>query len=104
MSWSEGRRLSSLTTGGNTTTYTYDLNGLRNKKVNADGTWVEYFIADGKTIGETLHRANNTEVYDMRYTFDENGDVCGISIWRSNVTGWEKYYFLKNLQVDVLAI
>ena len=104
MTWNEGRQLASLTTGGKTTTYTYDLNGLRTKKVNPDGTWVKYFIGDGKILGETLHTADNHEVYDMRYTFDENGEVCGISLWNQGDTAWTKYYFVKNLQGDVLAV
>ena len=104
MTWNEGRQLASLTTGGKTTTYAYDLNGFRTKKVNPDGTWVKYFVGDGKILGETLHAADNHEVYDMRYTFDENGEVCGISLWNQGDTAWTKYYFVKNLQGDVLAV
>ncbi len=104
MAWSEGRNLASLTTGGKTATYTYDMNGLRTKKTSLDGTWVKYFVGDGKILGETLYGTDNVWVYDMRYTFDENGDVCGISLWNQGDTSWTKYYFVKNLQGDVLAV
>ena len=84
--------------------FTYDMNDLRAKKVNPDGTWGKYFVGDGKILGETLHAADNHEVYDMRYAFGENGVVRGISLWNKGDTAWTKYYFVKSLQGDVFAL
>ena len=38
------------------------------------------------------------------YSRKENGEVCGISLWNRGDTSWTKYYFVKNLQGDVLAV
>ncbi|MBO5657782.1 MAG: hypothetical protein J6R94_06325, partial [Agathobacter sp.] len=39
----------------------------------------------------------------MRYIFDENGTVCGYSV-STNGSSWTEYYFVRNLQGDVLQV
>ena len=104
MTWSEGRRLASLTGNGKTYTYSYDRDGIRTKKAGSDGSSRKYYIVDGKAVGETVYKANGSFAYNLRYTFDENGSVCGVSYWGPGATAWTKYYFTKNLQGDVTAV
>ena len=110
--WTEGRRLESLTyhpeSGSDkTTTYQYNDAGLRTKKTNQDGTYTVYHIADGRYVGETRFNANGTPQLYIRYTYDENDSVVGISLWHEYEDGsgvWVDYYFVKNLQGDVLQV
>ena len=104
MAWTEGRRLGSVTVGGKSFTYTYDRNGIRSGKTSSDGSSRKYYLVDGKAVGETVYKANGSFAYNLRYTFDENGSVCGISYWGPGATAWTKYYFTKNLQGDVTAV
>lgn len=103
--WAEGRRMQSVTTGQNQTTgYEYNADGLRTNKTNPDGSYIEYYIADGRYIGE-IHRTENNEIaLYIRYVYDESGSVVGISLWDSDDTAWTEYYFVKNLQGDVLQV
>ena len=41
---------------------------------------------------------------DMRYTFDQNGSPAGFSLKNAGETAWTEYYFVKNLQGDVLKV
>ena len=104
MAWTEGRRLGSVTVGGKSFTYTYDRNGIRSGKTSSDGSSRKYYLVDGKVVGETVYKANGSFAYNLRYTFDENGSVCGVSYWGPGATAWTKYYFTKNLQGDVTAV
>ena len=41
----------------------------------------------------------------IRYNYDESGSVVGISLWEAGVdTQWTDFYFVKNLQGDVLQV
>ena len=40
----------------------------------------------------------------MRYTFDQNGSPAGFSLKNAGETAWTEYYFVKNLQGDVLKV
>ena len=104
MTWAEGRRLGSVTVGGKSFTYTYDRSGIRSGKTSSDGSSRKYYLVDGKAVGETVYKANGSFAYNLRYTFDENGSICGVSYWGPGATAWTKYYFTKNLQGDVTAV
>ena len=104
MAWTEGRRLGSVTVGGKSFTYTYDRSGIRSGKTSSDGSSRKYYLVDGKAVGETVYKANGSFAYNLRYTFDENGSICGVSYWGPGATAWTKYYFTKNLQGDVTAV
>ena len=103
--WTEGRRLKTYTYNDETTAYEYDYTGLRTKKTNPDGTYTVYHIADGRYIGETQYGSDNIPDLYIRYIYDENESVTGISLWYAGVSnGWDNYYFIKNLQGDVLRV
>ena len=104
-SWSEGRRLSSVAwpAGGQTTTYEYDHNGVRTKKITQSGT-VVYDLVNSQAVGETRYNADGSVSVYIRYLFDESGTAIGIGLWYPEDTAWTDYYFVKNLQGDVLQV
>ena len=104
MVWTEGRRLASLTKNGKTTSYQYDFNRQRILKTLSDGRKIEYFEVEGRTVGHTEYTSTGTQAYDMRYIFGDDGSIVGFSYWGSGYTAWVHYYFVKNLQGDVMYV
>ncbi len=104
-SWSEGRRLSSVvwSAGGQTTTYEYDHNGVRTKKITQSGA-VVYDLVNSQAVGETRYNADGSVSVYIRYLFDGAGTIVGIGLWNPADTAWTDYYFVKNLQGDVLQV
>ena len=87
LTWEKGRQLKSF--DGNT--YTYNANGIRTSKI-VNGIKHEYTLDGTKILRETWDGNTLIPLYD-----NEDG-VCGILY--NNVP----YYFIKNLQGDVIAI
>ena len=104
MTWRNGRELDSLTVGGKKTSYQYDVNGLRTKKTNPDGSYTQYYIVDGLTVGERRFTTTDSVSLTLRYLYDENRSPVGFGLKYPTETGWTNYYFAKNLQGDVTAI
>ncbi|MBP3451644.1 MAG: hypothetical protein J6J73_02510 [Agathobacter sp.] len=102
LSWTEGRKLATITTGGKTTNYLYDASGNRIKKTNSDGSYILYVIANGTAIGEKHYSAEDELVKTLRYIYDENGSVCGYV--ENSADGAGTYCFIKNLQGDVTHV
>ena len=102
LSWTEGRKLATITTDGKTTNYLYDANGNRIKKTNSDGSYILYVIANGTAIGEKHYSAQDELTKTLRYIYDENGSVCGYM--ENSADGGGTYYFIKNLQGDVTHV
>lgn len=85
--WEKGRQLKSF----GTTTYTYNANGIRtSKKVN--GVTHTYLLDGTKVLQESWSNRTLAPMYD------HNDEVCGIAY---NGT---PYYFVKNLQGDIIEI
>ena len=87
LTWEKGRQLKSF--DGNT--YTYNANGIRTAKT-VNGVKHEYTLDGTKILRETWDGNTLVPLYD-----NEDG-VCGII--HNNIP----YYFIKNLQGDVIAI
>ena len=51
LTWANGRQLATLTKSGKTTSYEYDINGQRTKKV-ANGVTTEYYLNEGTIVAE----------------------------------------------------
>ena len=94
--WSNGRKLASATQNGATTTFTYDGEGIRIRKVSGNTT-VDYIVIGGTICGEI--RTENGTTTKMHYLFDENGTRIGFV-----VDGEDSYYYRFNLQGDVTGI
>ena len=87
LTWEKGRQLKSF----DDNTYTYNANGIRTSKT-VDGITHTYILDGTKILRETW--CDNTLVP----LYDNEDSVCGILY---NNT---PYYFIKNLQGDVIAI
>ena len=91
LTWQNGRQLATLTKGGATSSYSYDINGNRTKKV-ANGTTTEYYLNEGTIVAEK--KGSNI----IRYLFDENGGRFGFEY------NGARYYYAFNGQGDVIGI
>ena len=94
--WVNGRKLGSVTQNGTTTTFNYDGEGNRIRKVSGNTT-VEYIVIGGTICGEI--RTENGTTTTLHYLFDENGARIGFV-----VNGTNTYYYRFNLQGDVTGI
>ena len=86
-----GRQLERITDGDNTYVYAYNTDGDRVSKT-VNGVKTEYFyngsiLAGQKTGDETLI-----------FMYDNNGDAFGF------IYNGEEYYYIKNVQNDIVAI
>ena len=87
----DGRELASVVKGGVTTSYTYGADGLRTQKQYGSTTY-NYYYVDGRLVRMTW--ANSY----IDFLYDESGSVY------SFVYDGDQYYFVKNLQGDVVKI
>ena len=87
LTWEKGRQLKSF--DGNT--YTYNANGIRTSK-NVDGIKHTYTLDGTKILRETWGENTLIPLYD------NEDSVCGIDY------NGEPYYFIRNLQGDVIVI
>ncbi len=93
--WSDGRKLTGVTKGTDNISYTYDSNGLRTSKT-VNGTVTEYYWLDGTLYAE---KTGNQYIY---YHYDDNGIAYGFTV--VNGTATTDYYYIHNLQGDVIGI
>jgi YD repeat-containing protein len=89
--WENGREMSLSYHNGILTTYEYGADGLRTQKTYGSTTY-NYYYADGQLIRQTW----GTHYIDFLY--DETGSVYSI------INDGTQYYFVKNLQGDVVQI
>ena len=85
--WEKGRQLKSF----DNIQYTYNANGIRNSKT-VDGIKHD-FVLDGVKILKETYGSHTIETL-----YDNSDSVCGI------IYNGTPYYFLKNLQGDVISI
>ncbi len=55
-------------------------------------------------MGETRYNTDGSVSLYIRYLFDETGSIVGIGLWEADDVAWTDYYFVKNLQGDVLQV
>ncbi len=89
--WEHGRELASMTDGETTWDYTYNADGLRTKRTNGTTTY-NYLYLNGQLVKETI---GETAMY---FAYDADGKP--MSVLYNDVT----YYYVTNLQGDVVAI
>ena len=92
MTWEHGRLLSYLQTADNSVSYKYDSNGMRTQKTDNSGTTYYYYDSDKNLIG--LTKGNNT----LLFYYDSDENVTSFKY------GDTVYYYVKNLQGDVVKI
>ncbi len=91
MTWANGRQLDTLTKSGTIVSYSYDIDGIRTKKV-VNGVTTEYYVDEGTIVAQT------DGSHFIRYLFDENGTRFGLEY------DGALYYYLFNVQGDVIGI
>ena len=96
LTWEKGRQLKSFTkSDGTAISYTYNANGIRTSKT-IGGIRHDYTLDGAKILREAWY-ASGVDRYIIPL-YDNEDSVCGI-----NYCG-TPFYFLKNLQGDVIAI
>ena len=93
MTWF-GRQLKTYAKGGTTTTYLYDDSGLRTRKT-VGSTTTDYLYLGGNLV---YQKSGTTEIY---FYYDAQG-VAGFTY--TNGSTVETYYYMKNLQGDIINI
>lgn len=103
--WTEGRRLQNATKGSSSTSYAYDADGLRTRKTNSDGSYIDYYWADGMLLAERKCNASGTQQYVIKFLYDESCLPVGMS-YHSGASNdwWSNYYYAKNLQGDIVGL
>ena len=95
-SWEAGRQLASMSKSGTDVAYQYNADGLRTKKTvtqSGASTVYEYLWNESRLVGQ---KVGNDAV---RILYDANDEPVGFTVNDS-----ASYFYVKNLQGDVLAI
>ena len=87
----QGRELTKITSGSNTYSYKYDADGIRTSKT-VNGTKTEFFLNGSQIL------AQKTGDSVMLFFYDSTGKRVGFA------NGDTLYYYLYNVQGDVIAI
>ena len=94
--WEAGRQLASMSKSGTDVAYQYNADGLRTKKTvtqSGASTVYEYLWNESRLVGQ---KVGNDAV---RILYDANDEPVGFTVNDS-----ASYFYVKNLQGDVLAI
>lgn len=91
MSW-QGRQLASATGDGKSLSFTYDSEGIRTSKT-VDGVKTEYLLNGTQILAQKT--VSNT----LCFFYDQQGNRVGMAD-----SGNHFYYYLYNLQGDVIAL
>ena len=111
LTWTQGRRLGSITKGSDTYSYEYDMSGIRSAKV-ANGLRHEYVTQSGRVVRETVYGLDNTtgEYTDFQYALDFTYDEAGhpLTMRRYNNENMQNGYvtmqYVCNAQGDVVKL
>ena len=101
LSWKNGRQLTQITTGGKTSKYTYDADGIRSTK-DVNGTLHEYLTLNGKVVWEKIGEGTSTKI--MVFSYDAQGRPFGFKFSKNNGTSYTNYFYALNQQGDVVKI
>ena len=104
MTWRNGKELNTLTTGGKTTRYEYDVDGLRTKKVNPDGSYSDYYWLGKLLLAEQRYDSAGNRAYTLQFSYDENDSPIGVAIKAATAAKFTYYYFGKNIQGDIVDL
>ena len=91
--WKQGRQLAVMSGGGQSWNFTYDADGLRTQRSNANGGYTYTYTYSGGQLSRM-----NCGSHVMWFTYGADGKPLTI-----NLNG-TTYYYVTNLQGDVVAI
>ncbi len=105
LTWTQGRRLSSLKKGSQTYSYEYDMSGVRSVKI-ADGLKHEYVTQNGHVVRDTVTNASTGAFqYMLDFTYDESGHPLTMRRYYNEAqTYYNTYHYVVNGQGDVVKL
>ena len=89
--WTQGRRLASISGDGLEMAFKYNDAGIRTQKT-VNGVTTDYHLAGDRVTYET----NGTD--EIYYTYDSIGDLVGFTLNGSD------YYYIRNAQNDIMLV
>ncbi len=95
--WQDGRQLTSISNSNLSANYLYDSNGIRIKKT-VNGVDTYYSLRNDKVIFE---RTLDNILY---YSYDDNGELFGVTYYNESSNDFQGYIYKKNLQGDIIGI
>ena len=98
LTWQQGRNLASVTVDGTTTTYAYDMNGIRTQKT-VDGVVHTYITQNGRLVRESFPYGDATIIMDFIY--DESGRPFALDYSKNGGSSYNTYFYATNAQGDV---
>ena len=105
MTWTQGRRLSSITKGSQTYSYEYDMSGVRSVKI-ANGERHEYVTQNGSVVRDYVTNANTGAfVRCLDFFYDQSGRPLAMrKYYNSTLSGYDTFHYVLNAQGDVVQI
>ena len=100
LTWTQGRRLTSLNKGGATFSFTYDMDGIRSSKT-ANGATHNYITQNGKVVRETV--SSNATNYTLDFIYDAGGSPFAM-IYTNSGGVKTTFYYVLNAQGDVVSL
>ena len=105
LTWTQGRRLSSITKGSQTYSYQYDVSGVRSVKI-ADGLKHEYVTQNGSVVRDYVTNANTGAfVRCLDFFYDQSGRPLAMrKYYNSTLSGYDTFHYVLNAQGDVVQL
>lgn len=105
LTWTQGRRLSSITKGSSTYSYEYDMSGVRSVKI-VDGWKHEYVTQNGRVVRDKVTDASTGAFqYVLEFGYDESGRPLTLRWYYNEAETWyNAYYYICNAQGDVVKL
>ena len=101
LTWKNGRQLAQITTGGRTSAYRYDADGIRTyKKVGSVAH--EYRTLNGKVVYEKIGSGSTAKI--MVFSYDAQGRPFAVKYSANNGGSYITYFYALNQQGDVVKI
>ena len=104
MTWTQGRRLATMSGNGQSLSFTYNADGIRTSKT-VNGITHYYHLAGTQILSEEWTDANEVQ-HLIIYHYDANGQPVGMS-YRNSTQGeneYDSFLFVKNLQGDIIKV
>lgn len=101
LTWKNGRQLAQITTGGRTSAYRYDADGIHTyKKVGSVAH--EYRTLNGKVVYEKIGSGSTAKI--MIFSYDAQGRPFAVKYSTNNGGSYITYFYALNQQGDVVKI
>ena len=105
LTWTQGRRLSSLKKGSTSISYAYDMDGVRTTKI-AGNEKHEYVTQNGKVVRELVtNKTTGAFIRCLDFLYDESGKPFAMRrYWDASLSRYGTYHYVLNAQGNVVQI